>query len=90
MEEGRLLKVVKISIDRHEAARRQRGPRSRTAVFVQARLAVKERDMRCVLRDRLELTERQLQDVRQPTAGNTKGYSSTYLAMGFANVRAGT
>ena len=22
--------------------------------------------------------------------GNTKGYSSTYLAMGFANVRAGT
>ena len=24
------------------------------------------------------------------TCGNTKGYSSTYLAMGFANVRAGT
>ena len=23
-------------------------------------------------------------------SGNTKGYSSTYLAMGFANVRAGT
>ena len=23
-------------------------------------------------------------------AGNTKGYASTYLAMGFANVRAGT
>ena len=27
-------------------------------------------------------------EVRKPV--NTKGYSSTYLAMGFANVRAGT
>ena len=25
-----------------------------------------------------------------PSLSNTKGYSSTYLAMGFANVRAGT
>ena len=25
-----------------------------------------------------------------PRPANTKGYSSTYLAMGFANVRAGT
>ena len=28
--------------------------------------------------------------VRNSLRGNTKGYSSTYLAMGFANVRAGT
>ena len=27
---------------------------------------------------------------RQGDAGNTNGYSSTYLAMGFAYVRAGT
>ena len=31
-------------------------------------------------------------EVRLPSGAvcNTKGYSSTYLAMGFANVRAGT
>ena len=28
--------------------------------------------------------------VRPPAVGNTKGYSSTYLAMGFASVRAST
>ena len=39
----------------------------------------------------LERAARRVEFVPAPgRARNTKGYSSTYLAMGFANVRAGT
>ena len=43
--------------------------------------------------DGITLFERvQVRDRQEPAPAprNTKGYSSTYLAMGFANVRAGT
>ena len=43
-----------------------------------------QRDVRAAQRDARHL------GVALGLRGNTKGYSSTYLAMGFANVRAGT
>ena len=42
------------------------------------------------LRAALGRAEREQAAARPPRVRNTKGYSSTYLAMGFANVRAGT
>ena len=38
----------------------------------------------------VDVLQRQATVAQDPRGLNTKGYSSTYLAMGFANVRAGT
>ena len=52
-------------------------------VPLQALVQQLELELRIARRHNAELNSEQ-------RSGNTKGYSSTYLAMGFANVRAGT